>query len=380
MIDLKSLLQSQRARVGAAAAGIAVIGALFALQGTSESAVAEAKIAPQVLLLVPADVITASTGNVAGGIKVTGTLEPLNRTSVNARVGGVLLDVPVREGERVAAGQLLARQDPADLQAQLVQAEAQLSSAQTDLKLVEALEQKKTDLYEKKYLSEVDWAAAKGETDVRRAQVRVQEAAVAIARRALADTEVRAPIAGIVAERFVQPGTRIAPGQSLLTLVDLAELELAAAIPARDVPQVKVGSEVLFTVDGLGNREFRGRIVRVNPMATSGSRTITVYARVANRDGVLRGGMFASGRVAAGNARHNVVRIPAGAVRDIDGRTQVWVVRDGKLALQGVTLGVRDAGSGLVEVKEGLTAGERVILTRIGDRTPGTPVSIADPR
>lgn len=366
--------------------GVGVVGAvvlvLCAMQGAGKQGAddAAATAAPQPLLLVPADLITATAGDIAGGVKVTGTLEPLNRTSINARVGGVLLTVPVREGERVAAGQLLVRQDPSDAQAQLAQAEAQLASAETDLKLVEALEKKKTELYQKNYLSEVDWAAAKGETDVKRANLRVQQANVAIARRALDDTTMTAPIAGIVAERFAEPGTRVAPGQTLLTLVDLSELELAAAIPARDVPQVKVGSDVLFTVDGLSTREFRGKIVRINPMATSGSRTITVYARVGNRDGALRGGMFASGRIAAGKAQRNVVRIPAGAVRHLDGQEQVWVVRDDKLALQTVTTGVQDTGSGLVEIKQGLAAGERVVLTDIGNRTPGMPVTVSDPR
>lgn len=334
----------------------------------------------QPLLLVPADVVTVTAGTIGSGVKVTGTLQPLNRTSVNARVGGVMLDVPVREGERVRKDQLIARQDPADAQAQVTQAEAQLAAAKTSLQLTEALEKKKTDLYEKKYLSEVDWAAAKGDTELKRADVHVQEAALAIARRALADTEVKAPLAGIVAERLVQPGTRVAPGQALLTLVDLAELELAADIPARDVPQVKVGNEVVFSVDGLGNREFHGHVVRINPMATSGARTIAVYARVANGDGALRGGMFASGHVAAGNARNNVLTLPAGALRRLDNRDQVWVLRDGKLALQPVTTGARDTGTGLVEIRAGLTAGERVVLTDIGNRAPGMPVIVADPR
>jgi len=91
--------------------------------------------------------------------------------------------------------------------------------------------------------------------------------------------------------------------------------------------------------------------------------------------------MFANGRVVTGNAaRGKVLRIPASAVRDIDGKRQVWVIRDNKLALQPVTLGIRDSGTGLIEVKQGLAAGERVILTNIGQRIAGMPVSVADAR
>ena len=357
----------------------APVALLLACSGGDNAPVAT-DAAAKPLLLVPADLVTVSTGSISGGVKVTGTLAPLNRTTINARAGGVMLDVRVRAGETVTAGQVLAHQDPADAGAQLAQAEAQLTSAQVDLKLIEALEQKKTELYKKNYLSEVDWAAAKGETEVKRAQVQVQEAAVAIARRAMTDNAIVAPINGIVAERHVEPGTRVAPGQTLFTLVDLGELELAAAIPARDVPQVRVGSAVVFTVDGYGSREFRGQVVRVNPMATSGSRTITVYATVANPDRALRGGMFANGRIAVGSNRKSVLRIPDAALRSIDGKEQVWVVRNQQLVLQEVAIGSRDTGTGLVEVRSGLTAGEQVVVTPIGNRKAGTPVEVASPQ
>lgn len=381
MSDLRRTVARFRGlRPGLVATLLAVPVALLVACSGGDSATVATDTAAKPLLLVPADLVTVSTGSISGGVKVTGTLAPLNRTTINARASGVMLDVRVRAGETVTAGQVLAHQDPADAGAQLAQAEAQLTSAQVDLKLIEALEQKKTELYKKNYLSEVDWAAAKGETEVKRAQVQVQEAAVAIARRAMTDNAIVAPIDGIVAERHVEPGTRVAPGQTLFTLVDLGELELAAAIPARDVPQVRVGSAVVFTVDGYGSREFRGQVVRVNPMATSGSRTITVYATVANPDRALRGGMFANGRIAVGSNRKGVLRIPDAALRKIDGKEQVWVVRNQLLALQEVTIGSRDTGTGLVEVRSGLTAGEQVVVTPIGNRKAGTPVEVAAPQ
>jgi len=330
---------------------------------------------------VAADLVTVDTGSVAQGIRVTGTLEPLNRTTVNAQLSAVVDSVLVREGESVRKGQVLMRQNSADVAAQLQRAEAQLASARVELRLMEEYEAKKAALYEKKYLSEFDWSTAKGDTELKRSLVKIQEANVAIARKAVDDTAILAPIGGIVAERYVQPGSNVMPGQALMSLVDLSQLELAADIPARDINQIHVGGDVTFTVDGQPNRTFHGKVVRINPMANGGARTITLYARVDNRDGVLKGGMFANGRVVTGNAaRGKVLRIPAGAVRDIDGKRQVWVIRDNKLALQPVTLGIRDSGTGLIEVKQGLAAGERVILTNIGQRTTGMPVSVADAR
>lgn len=364
-------------------ATLAAAGVAWAVFGTSTPATsAEAKAAPpaQALLLVPADLVTVDTGPVAQGIKVTGTLEPRNRTAVNARINAVVNEVLVREGETVRKGQVLVRQDSADVQAQLRQAEAQLESAKIELRLSEAYQKRKETLNKQQYLSDVELATAQGETEVRRGNVQVREAAVAITRKAVADATVTAPIGGMVAERHVEPGTNVMSGQAMLTLVDLTELELAASIPARDISQVRVGNEVSFTVDGHANRAFRGKVVRINPMANGNARTITLYARVPNADGALRGGMFASGRVVTVTAGQQALRIPGGAVRRIDNREQVWVVRAGKLALQPVTLGARDTGTGLVEVRQGLAAGEQVILTDIGARTPGMPVSVSATR
>ncbi len=363
--------------------GLLAIVAVIVLNSTPTANSAEAKTgaAEPALLLVAADLVTVDTGSVAQGIRVTGTLEPLNRTTVNAQLSAVVDSVLVREGESVRKGQVLMRQNSADVAAQLQRAEAQLASARVELRLMEEYEAKKAALYEKKYLSEFDWSTARGDTELKRSLVKIQEANVAIARKAVDDTAILAPIGGIVAERYVQPGSNVMPGQALMSLVDLSQLELAADIPARDINQIHVGGDVTFTVDGQPNRTFHGKVVRINPMANGGARTITLYARVDNRDGVLKGGMFANGRVVTGNAaRGKVLRIPAGAVRDIDGKRQVWVIRDNKLALQPVTLGIRDSGTGLIEVKQGLAAGERVILTNIGQRTTGMPVSVADAR
>lgn len=363
--------------------GLLTIVAVILLNSAPAANSAEAKpaAAEPALLLVAADLVTVDTGSVAQGIRVTGTLEPLNRTTVNARLSAVVDSVLVREGESVRKGQVLMRQNSADVAAQLQRAEAQLASARVELRLMEEYEAKKAALYEKKYLSEFDWSTAKGDTELKRSLVKIQEANVAIARKAVDDTAILAPIGGIVAERYVQPGSNVMPGQALMSLVDLSQLELAADIPARDINQIHVGGDVTFTVDGQPNRTFHAKVVRINPMANGGARTITLYARVDNRDGVLKGGMFANGRVVTGNAaRGKVLRIPAGAVRDIEGKRQVWVIRDNKLALQPVTLGIRDSGSGLIEVKQGLAAGERVILTNIGQRTAGMPVSVADAR
>jgi RND family efflux transporter MFP subunit len=380
LTDAVSAWSVRRRLAGAAAISVIALGAFYGSAGSVEANSAAIG-APQPLLLVTADLVTVETGSVTQGVKITGTLEPLQQTTVHARVNAVLDAVLVREGERVQKGQVLARQNRADVAAQLDQAQAQYVSASVELKLTEALENRKKELFEKKYLSDADWAAAQGETEVRRATLQVRESQLEMAKRSAGDALILAPISGIVARRHAEPGSNLSPGQVVMTLVNLDELELAAAIPARDIPQVQLGRDVTFSVDGYPGEIFSGKVVRINPMANGGSRTITVYARVNNRDGRLRGGMFASGRVLTQKtAGDKALRIPFNAVRHIDGGDKVWVIRDNKLALQAVVIGVRDSGGSLVEVREGLKAGERILLTDIGPRSAGTPVTVSESR
>jgi membrane fusion protein (multidrug efflux system) len=355
----------------------ALLAAAVVLARATGAASAETALpVAQRLSLSPADLVTVQQGAAIRLVPVTGALEPLRRATVNARVGEVVEQVLVREGDSVKKGQVILRQNTDDLDAQLMQAQASLASAQVERRLAEMLEQKKTDLYHRNYLSRIDWETARSETEVKRALVKVQEARFAIAKKARAGATLTAPMAGIVAERTVQPGTQVLPGQPLMTIVDSSELELTASIPARDAPLIKVGGTVAFAVDGYAGREFQGRIVRINPLAGGDSRTLAVYALVDNGPGLLRGGMFAKGSVAVATGDRDTLRIPYAAVRRVDNRDQVFVVRGHELVLQPIVSCCRDAGTGLVEVT-GLAAGEQVVLTPLGDRVSGIPVTIS---
>lgn len=342
----------------------------------TDGAKGSAQPAESLVRLSPADIVLARQGGVQPVIAVTGSLEPLLNSTVNARVPAVVDAVLVREGETVAAGQPLVRQNSDDLMAQLRQAEAALAAARVELQLTEGLEKRKTELYAKKYISEIDYAAAQGETEVRRTQVNVQEATVAIARKAVADAIVHAPIRGMVAQRHVEPGTKAMPGQPLVTLVDLAELELQAAVPARDVPRITPGAEVRFTVDGFGEREFTGRVVRINPVADA-ARNVRIYARVPNEGLILRGGMFAKGQIRLPvDESKDALHLPLAAVRGDGSTAWVWVVRNDRIKRVEVAVNARDEGNSTAQISGELKAGEAVVMTDLGSLADGTPVAL----
>ena len=104
-----------------------------------------------------------------------------------------------------------------------------------------------------------------------------------------------APFSGIVSPRRAQPGERVALDAEVVSIVDLSRPQLEAPVPPTAIGQVRVGQAMNFHVEGFGTREFAGRIERINPAATVGSRSINVYAVIDNREDLLRGGMFAQG-------------------------------------------------------------------------------------
>lgn len=349
---------------------------LYGCASDSEAVTTSTSAAPAALLLSPADLVRVQAANGSGAIQLTGTLQPYNQAAVNARVQAEVAEVLVREGEGVKRGQVLVRQDTTDVVARLRQAEAQLVQAKVEARLAELQARKNEELFKKHYLSEIDFAAITGQAEAKQAQVRVAEAQLAMARKAQHDAVLTAPISGVVAERLAQPGQAVAPTTRLLTLVDLSEMELAATVPARDVARVKVGEPVSFHIEGYGERSFQGRVHRINPVTAPGSRSLTVYVRLPNPGQALRGGMFAKGQLGAGSTGAQLT-IPAAAVRQQDGKAVVYLIRDGVLAQQAVTVGASD-GEGRVVVQAGLVAGDQLVLTELANRKPGMPVQISE--
>ncbi|HEV7557592.1 MAG TPA: efflux RND transporter periplasmic adaptor subunit, partial [Kofleriaceae bacterium] len=201
---------------------------------------------------------------------------------------------------------------------------------------------------------------------------------VQIARNALKDAIATSPLTGVVAKRHVQPGEKVAFDSPLVTVVDLKDLELQAMVPAVDVPELAIGKMVELTIDGFGERRFTGRIERMNPSTEPGTRAILVYVGIPNVDGALRGGMFATGRIALA-ASAPVATLPSTAVRTEGGQTYVWTVENGKLVKRGVVTGRRDEAAGTIEVRTGLPKDVPVLAARFDNLKDGAPAIVKGP-
>jgi len=336
--------------------------------------------APVTLEFAPADLTAVEATPLNRFLPVSGTMQPVRQATVKAKVSGDVRQITVRDGDTVQAGQVLVRVDTADLDARLIERQGQLESAKAQLALAEKTLATNQKLLNQSFISQNAFDSSESGRNVTKGSVMSAEAQVRLAQNALKDAVVTAPLSGIVAKRHVQPGEKVAFDTPLVTIVDLREIELQAMVPAVDIPELKPGMTVDLTVDGFGERKFTGRIERINPATEAGTRAILVFVGIPNPNNELRGGMFATGRIALA-AGAPVLSLPAGAVRNEAGQTFVWAIEDGKLVKRMIVTGRRDDESGRIEVKTALPATLKVLAARFENLKEGAPalVKAADP-
>lgn len=311
-------------------------------------------------------------------LPLTGTLTPFNEATVKAKVAGELVAVTVREGEPVRQGQVLARIDQTEVQARVAARRADLSAARAQLEWAGKNRDTQRALLEKGFIAQAAFDNVQSNYDVALARLRAAEAELVVAQKSLGDSVLVAPFAGIVSLRHAQAGERVALDGKVVTVVDLARLQLEAAVPASEIGKLRLGQSVAFRVDGFGEQRFAGRIDRINPATVAGSRSINVYAVIDNPQGVLRGGLFAQGAVSLERIEGALV-VPASAVREELGRNVVYALVDGTVRRKAVKIGPADAAD-RVQVLEGLAPGDRIVRTNLGTLREGAAARLAGPQ
>jgi len=316
-------------------------------------------------VLAATDVAPVVRGTIEAGVAITGDLRPIESVDVKARLEGDLLNVYVREGQRVSAGQLLARFEASEQESDRQSAEAERASARSALATAQWNLEQSEELFKAGAIPERDARAARQGVVAARAQVAAAEARVRSTSSFVTDTRVLAPTSGVIEKRLVENGEHVARGASMLTVVRSDVLELAASVPARFAGDVRAGQTVRFTADG---RRFDGRVARVSPTVDPATRSVTVYVQVPNGNGELKGNTFASGRV-IGRTVNDALLIPGPAVRDVpDSSSAFYVFRvaGDQLTRTPVSLGVVDEGRGIAQVLSGLEEGDRVVIGNVG--------------
>ncbi len=350
-------------------------GAIAMRRAKAPSPTPAASPAEAVLELAAEDLARAEAGDIQRLLPLTGALRAASQAVVKAKVAGELAEVLVKEGDAVKAGQVVARIDDTEFRARLAEREAALQAARAQATFAEQSRRKYEELLAKKFISETAYESYQTNAKVALDQVRVSEAQLALAKKSLDDALVRATITGSVSERAVQRGDKASVDTRLFTIVDVSRLEFEAAVPAAEVPSIALGQQVRIQVEGFTAQDFTGSIVRINPATQAGTRSILIYVEIPNPGLALKAGMFAKGHLVLA-AHRAAVLVPITALRQEGAARSVYVLTEGKLARQGVSLGLINETTGRAEVTQGLTAGASVVRTNLGNLPLGVPVKI----
>jgi membrane fusion protein (multidrug efflux system) len=337
--------------------------------------------APQILEFLPSDLVVVTSGEVQKILSLSGALRAVNQAVVKAKLAGEVREVLVREGEAVQLGQVLVKMDTADYDARLAQARGSLVAAQAQLDIAKQARDNNKTLLDKTFISKNAYDNSSNQYAIAAANVDTAKGALEVAQKALADTVIRAPIAGLISSRTVQPGEKVSADNRLLDVVDLRLLEMEAPVPTQDIAKIKLNQSVQMKIEGVVGSVI-GNVSRINPATTTGSRSIMAYIQVPNASGAqsngqLRAGMFGEAQLVV-EKKVDVLNIPQSAVRYDAGLSIVYVIEDNVLQQKIVSLGMQGEinGVAIVEVLSGLVKGNKIVNTNLGSLRSGMSVKI----
>jgi len=344
-------------------------------------------------------------------VDLSGTLVSPDQARVSSEVAGVIRDVPVQLGSEVRVGDVLVRIEPREIALALDRAESALRQVEAQLGIDRTqnkqpppddqiasvrqamanrddaraafdraqqlngrglLPKSDRDTAETRLkVSEANYEAAVDTVRSLKASLQDRRASYELAQKKLNDAVVRAPVAGSVSERLVQPGEFIRENTPVATIVQMSPLKLKTAIQEKNAGVIKVGQTVDFVVEAFVDKTFHGRVAYVSPAVDQATRTFPVEVLVDNADRTLKPGFFAKGTVLT-RIDDEVLAAPDDAVSTMAGVSTVYVVEDGKARQQQVTLGARQ--DQVVEIVEGLKGNEVLATSNVNQLATGTPV------
>lgn len=330
-----------------------------------------AQSAQTVVELAASDVLQVKSQELMRGLPVSGTLKAVNAAFVKARVAGELQELKVREGDRVQAGQLIGRIDPAEYDARLRQAQQQADAAQAQIDITQRQFDNNKALVDQGFISKTALDTSLANLNGARATHLAAVAAADVARKSATDTRLLAPISGQISQRLAQPGERVAVDARIVEIVDVSRLEIEAALSAADSLDVRLGQEAQLQIEG-GTQPVAARVVRINPSTQAGSRSVLVYLGLSSTNG-LRQGLFAQGTL--GTAKMTALAVPVSAVRTDKPAPYVQLVDKQQVVHQTVTLGERgEAGGQAMVAVTGVAENSVVLAGTIGTLREGTLV------
>lgn len=338
---------------------------------------AATKTGPDAQTIGPDNMAVAATDTLSSGPAISGTLVADREARIRAEVGGAVLQTYVDAGQRVSAGTVLARIDDAAVRDAAISARSGVTQATV------AAEQASRELQRARSLVAAGAIAERDVESAERANLSAQaaladaKARLSSAEKNLRNTQVRAPFAGVVAEKTVSPGDIVSPGGAMFTVIDPRSLRVEASVPAIAIGDVRVGAPVTFSVNG-SDRALTGKITRVSPMVDPQTKQVAIIASVPNDANALVAGLFVDGRVAA--QKRVGVLVPEQALDQTGIVPFVMRLKGGKVERVEVQVGLRDDAAERVEITTGLAGGDTVLLGAARGISVGAAVTVSAPR
>jgi RND family efflux transporter MFP subunit len=358
-----------------AALGFGVLRALNARKAQQAAvAAATAPKAQTQVDLASTDLLTVRSLTLAQGVPLSGTVKASNWAVLKARVAGELQGLTVREGDMVKAGQVLARIESVEYEARVNQAQRQAEAAKAQIDIAKRQYDNNQALVDQGFISKTALDTSWATLESAQASYKAALAAVDVSRKSLDDTVLRSPISGTVSQRLTQPGERVGIDAKVLEIMDLSRLEVEATVSASDTLAVRVGQQASLQIEG---QPYSGKVVRINPSAQPGSRSVLLYLGI-DRAAGLRQGLFAEGKLGTGSA--NALALPLSAVRTDKPLPYVQRVENNQIVHTPVVLGMRGETQGAADLYvglQGLAAGDTVVAGNIGVLREGTHIKRA---
>jgi RND family efflux transporter MFP subunit len=320
------------------------------------------------------DIAVAQTMTMTQGVRVTGTLKAVRTAMVKARVAGELVMLEVREGDPVKIGQIVARVDITEYLARQRQAQQQAEAARAQVDVAQRQFDNNNALVNQGFISKTALDTSMANLNGAKASYQAALSALDISTKALDDSVLRAPINGLVSQRFVQPGERVAIEARIIEIIDLSQLELEATLTSAEAVNLKVGQIAKLLVEGT-SEEVSARVLRINPSTQTGSRSVLVYLGLQSHP-LLRQGVFVQGSL--GTQKVQAVVVPLESVRSDKTKPYVQTLQDNQVVHLQVELGAKGEADGkavmaLKEIKEGT----KVLAPSAGAVRDGTLITQA---
>ncbi|PZP29941.1 MAG: efflux RND transporter periplasmic adaptor subunit [Roseateles depolymerans] len=362
-----------------AAAVLTAGGAGFAVMASKgEPAKAGGDKPATVLEFQPAEVVRPAMAAMPAVIEFSGPLVAPGTVVVRSKANGTLLSLAVGEGSRVHAGQALGQLDLEELRHKVAERSAGMEAMRAQMEQAGRTHKANEGLAAQSFIAPTALDNSRAAYDAARANWQAARAQLETMQVGLRQAALVSPINGVVYKRHALPGEKLAAEQQILTIVDLARLELAGLVGTHEVSRLAPGMPVQVQVEGM-DQTVQAHISRIAPAAEPGTRSICVTLVLDNPRELYRAGQYAVARVVLDDDKQRLT-LPLSAISRNAGQEQVWMIEKGELVRRIVTTGRSDERGGRVEILKGLTPAAQVLAARFDNLREGDKAAVATPR